>query len=218
MRSRMSYGWRPAPPGAVAIAADGQLSLLSEVVFEEPPHPDDFETLDEFRKAIARWDLKHPSSFDHCSDHLPSSIDKLPSSIDKLPSSIDKPLELSLDSFCEWDPCPADWYEPAAIEPSKVMGLLPVHKSKSSSTWDFFIPTFGAEGDRTNGRDEPPDTGGIFARSPSAPKPPTFPRPSPTQSHTNRIPNAYQTHTKRIAAGITTQPARSPPGGDAVFA
>ncbi|MBD0310048.1 MAG: hypothetical protein ICV80_18660, partial [Microcoleus sp. T1-bin1] len=58
------------------------------------------------------------------------------------------------------------------LEPSKVMELLLGYKS--SSTSDFFIPTFGAEGDRTNGRDEPPDTGGIFARLPQ-PKPPNFP-------------------------------------------
>ncbi len=51
--------------------ADGQLSLLDFEVesVEEPPDPDDFESLDAFLEAIARWDWEHPtSSFDHCSE------------------------------------------------------------------------------------------------------------------------------------------------------
>src|SRR4028119_2389722 len=46
--------------------ADGQLNLLDFEVesVEEPPDPDDFESLDAFREAIARWDWEHPSSLE----------------------------------------------------------------------------------------------------------------------------------------------------------
>jgi hypothetical protein len=132
----------------------GQLNLLEPVTDDELPDPDDFESLDAFREAIARWDGEHPSSLDHFSDHLPSSEDNA--------------LGLPLDSFCLWAHCPADWYEPTALlDLSKVSELSPT--CKSSITSDFFIPTFGTLGDR----DEPPDTG-IFARLPK-PKPPKFP-------------------------------------------
>jgi hypothetical protein len=225
----------------------GQLSFFeSQVVSEpEPPDPDDFDSLDAFRQAIARWDWEHPtSSFDHCSDLLPSSvhseppdpydfdsmfafwasdddseqssIDKLPSSIDKLPSSIDKPLEVSLDSFCEWAPCPEDWYEPdTLLEPSKVPELSPV--CKSSITSNFFIPTFGSLGDRWNRSDEPPDTG-ISAKLPK-PKPPKFPPQAASQPLVNQVSRNYPETIPelfRVAAGSSTQPARSPPGGDAM--
>ena len=116
----------------------------------EPPDPDDFETIEEFREAIARWDREHPSSFDRCSD-LPSSQDNDVSSQDNEVSSQDndvssqdEPLEVSLDSFCEWAPYPAEWYEP---ERSEVSELPPV--AKSSITSEFFIPTFGRWGDRS---------------------------------------------------------------------
>jgi hypothetical protein len=205
---------------------DGQLSLLDFEIesSDEPPDPDDFESLDAFREAIARWDWEHPSSSDHCSDHC---SDQLPSSEDNDVSSEDKPLELSLDSFCLWTHCPADWYEPAALlEPSKVMELSPVHKN--SSTSDFFIPTFDRFGDRSNRSDEPPDTG-IFARLPK-PKPPTFPPQAASWTQVGRkldtswtqvselsrsYPEAIPKIFHRVAAGSSTQPARSPPGGDA---
>jgi hypothetical protein len=197
--------------------ADGQLSLLDFEVesVEEPPDPDDFESLDAFREAIARWDGEHPtSSFDHCSDHLPSSEQN-------------EPLEISLDSFCEWVPCPADWYEPdTSLEQSKVSELL--RADKSSITSDFFIPTFDRLGDRSNRSDEPPDTG-IFARLPK-PKPPTFPPQAASwtqvghkldtswtqvsevsRSHPPTIPRLFH----RVVTGTSNQPARSPPGGDA---
>jgi len=202
------------------------LSLLDFEIesSDEPPDPDDFESLDAFREAIARWDWEHPSSSDHCSDHC---SDQLPSSEDNDVSSEDKPLELSLDSFCLWTHCPADWYEPAALlEPSKVMELSPVHKN--SSTSDFFIPTFDRFGDRSNRSDEPPDTG-IFARLPK-PKPPTFPPQAASWTQVGRkldtswtqvselsrsYPEAIPKIFHRVAAGSSTQPARSPPGGDA---
>ena len=193
--------------------ADGQLSLLNfEVVTEsEPPDPDDFETLDAFREAIARWDTENPEL-----------------------------LAASIDSMCEWAPCPEEWYWPKAeilplkasstidlslpSEPSSVIELLIA--GESSITCNFFIPTFDAWCDRFNRSDELPDTGS-FARLPK-PKPPSFPATALGQAHTKRssnpaqtqpklIPNSFQTHTYCIAAGSSTQPARSPPGGDAGF-
>jgi hypothetical protein len=218
-----------------------------EVVTEsEPPDPDDFETLDAFREAISRWDWEHPSSFDHCSD-LPNSVYSEPNSVPCEPNSMPcepnsmpcepnsvpcepnsmpcEPLEVSLDSFCLWAHCSAYWYEPVEVlELSKVMGLSPINKN--SSTSDFFIPTFDRWGD-PNKSDEPPDTG-IFARLPK-PKPSTFPpqaslsqpqAASWTQvghkldtSWTQVTPKLFH----RVAAGSSPQPARSPPGGDAMF-
>jgi len=186
------------------VGSYGQLSLfeVSVVTEPEPPDPDDFESIDAFREAIARWDGEHPSSFDHCSDHLPSSVQN------------ELPLQVSLDSFCLWAHCPDDWYEPAVLlEPSKVLELSPVRKT--SITSDFFIPTFGGLGDRSNRSDEPPDTG-IFARLPK-PKPPTFPSqasqpgiPKLSRNYPKTIPKLFH----RVVAG-STLPARSPPGGDA---
>jgi hypothetical protein len=171
--------------------ADGQLSLLNfEVVTEsEPPDPDDFETLDAFREAIVRWDREHPEE-----------------------------LAVSLDSFCEWAPCPDTWYESA-----EVVEVAPSVVIESSITCNFFIPTFDAWCDRFNRSDEPPDTG-IYATLPK-PKPPSFPPTAVSQARVKRGLNAYQTHTKRIpkvsrththciVVGSSTQPARSPPGGD----
>jgi hypothetical protein len=204
---------RYSPPQTQTIhfqsEATGQLSLVNfQVVTEsEPPDPDDFESLEDFREAIARWDLEHSSSscFDHCSD-LPNSEHSEPNSVyseppdpydfdsmfefwaaydawDEASDDDSEPLKISLDSFCEWAPCPADWYEPAALlDPSKVMELSPVHKN--SSTSDFFIPTFNCWGDRFNRSDEPPDTG-IFARLPK-PKPPSFPPQSASWTQVGR--------------------------------
>jgi len=256
------------------------LSLLDFEVesSNEPPDPDDFKSLDAFREVIARWDWEHPtSSFDHCSDLLPSSVHSELNSVHSEPNSVhckppdphdfdsmfafwaaydaweasdddSEPLEVSFDSFCEWAPCPPDWYESIALDgSSKVLELSPVRKS--SITSDFFIPTFGRWGDRSNRSDEPPDTG-IFARLPK-PKPPTFPpqaaswtqvgrkldtswtQVSPTQpksaqvsevsrSYPETIPKLSRNYPETIpklfhliVAGSSTQPARSPPGGDA---
>jgi len=191
--------------------ADGQLSLLNfEVVTEsEPPDPDDFETLDAFREAIARWDTENSELF-----------------------------AASIDSMCEWAPCPEEWYwskaEILPLKPSSTSDqLLPLQQSsvmelsiadESSITCNFFIPTFDAWCDRFNRSDEPPDTG-IYARLLKS-KPPSFPPTALSQARVKRGLNAYQTHTKRIpkvsrththciVVGSSTQPARSPPGGDA---
>jgi len=190
--------------------ADGQLSLLDFEVesVEEPPDPDDFESLDAFREAIALWDVQNP-----------------------------EPFAASIDSMCEWAPCPEEWYEPKAEilplkassmiklpEQSEVLELLQV--GESSDTLDFFIPTFGRLGDRSHRSDEPPDTG-IFARLPK-PKPPKFPpqaaswtevgrksaQVSPSQPKSARYPEAIPKLFHRVVA-CSTLPARSPPGGDA---
>jgi len=273
---------RYSPPQAENIRfqleADGQLSLLDfEVQSEpEPPDPDDFESLDAFPSAIARWDSEHcelnsvqkePLDCQHCelnsercelnSEHCklnsvqkeppdPEDFDSMfafwtaydawveddsdepPSSEDNDVSSEDKPLELSLDSFCLWAHCPADWYEPAVlIELSEVSELSPTRKT--SITSDFFIPTFGSWGDRSDRSDEPPHTG-IFARLPK-PKPPNFPPQAsqpqvrhkletswtPVSRVSRNYPETIPKLFPRVAAGSSTQPARSPPGGDAQF-
>jgi hypothetical protein len=201
---------RYSPPQAEIVHfhsdADGQLSLINfQVVTEsEPPDPDDFESLDAFREAIARWDAQNP-----------------------------EPPAVSIASMCEWAPCPEEWYEPKAeILPLKASSMIELPEQSevmelsitacSSITSDFFIPTFGRLGDRSNRSDEPPDTG-IFARLPK-PKPPTFPpqasqpksaQVSPSQASRNypeTIPKLFH----RVFAGSTLQ-ARSPPGGDAGF-
>ena len=225
LSDRFVTRYTPPQPGIIHFQsdADGQLSLLDFEVesVDEPPDPDDYESLDAFREAIARWDLEHPtSSFDHCSDLLPSSVQNEPSSVQN-----ELPLQVSLDSFCLWAHCPDDWYEPAVLlEPSKVMEMSPVYKN--SSTSDFFIPTFNGLGDRSNRNDEPPDTG-IFARLPK-PKPPTFPpqasqpksgQVSPSQPKSAQVSPSQPGIPKllhRVVAGTSNQPARSPPGGDAM--
>jgi hypothetical protein len=183
--------------------ADGQLSLLNFEIesVDEPPDPDDFESLDAFREALARWDFEHPEE-----------------------------LAVSLDSMCEWAPCPGDWYEfDTELELSQVSELsreLEPSQVSELFTFNFSIPTFSAEDDRPNRTDESHDTG-TFAKLPK-PKPPSFPpatvsqaqpkpQPAATQLQAKRIPNAYQTHTCCIAAGSSTQLARSPPFGDAGF-
>jgi len=67
------------------VDTDGQLSLFEVHVqsLPEPPDPDDFESLDAFREAIALWDAQNL-----------------------------EPLAVSMDSMCEWAPCPEEWYEP----------------------------------------------------------------------------------------------------------
>ncbi|MEG3955262.1 hypothetical protein [Microcoleus sp. herbarium2] len=232
------------------VDTDGQLSLFDVQVQSppEPPDPDDFESLDAFRDAISRWDWEHPSTFDHCSD-LPSSVHCEPSSVhcEEPPpdpddfGSIDafqealarwdaenaEMLAASMDSMCEWAPCPDEWYEPEPeslpLKASSMMELSPP-AIESSSTSDFFIPTFGAWCDRANRQtdtDEPPDTG-IFARLPG-PKPPKFP-PRASQPKSAQVRRASRNYPEtipkqfsRVAAGSSTQPARSPPGGDAGF-
>jgi len=200
---------RYSPPQAQIIHfqsdADGQLSLLNFEIesLDEPPDPDDFESLDAFREALARWDCEH----------------------NEVSPEDNEPLQVSLESFCLWVPCPADWYESAAL--LELPSMLELSQTrKSSITSDFFIPIFGCLSDRPNRSDEPPDTG-VFAKLPK-PNSPSFPpatvgqaqlkpQPNAAQTQSKLIPNAYQTHTCCIVAAISNQPARSPPGGDAGF-
>jgi hypothetical protein len=207
---------RYSPPQSEIIPfqsdADGQLSLLNFEIqsASEAPDPDDFDSLDAFREAIARWDTENPEL-----------------------------LAASIDSMCEWAPCPEEWYWPKAeILPLKASFMsdlsLPSEQSEvmelsiageNSITCNFFIPTFDAWCDRPNRSDQPPDTW-IYARLPK-PKPPSFPLTALGQARVKRIVNASQTQLKRIsnaaqlhtidlAVGSSTQPARSPPGGDAM--
>jgi hypothetical protein len=221
--------------------ADGQLSLLNFEIesLSEPPDPDDFESLDAFREALARWDFEH---------------NEVSSEHNEVSPEHNEPLQVSLDSFCLWVPCSADWYESAALlEPSKVVELSLTRKS--SITSDFFIPIFGCLSVRPNRSDEPPDTW-IYARLPK-PKAPSFSpmavgqaraklRPNASQTYpkrgssagqaqSKRILNVFQTHTKRIpnSPNLLCQSERSsflklaycraipvgraPPGGDAWF-
>ncbi len=192
----------PQPEIHYKVDIDGQLSLLDfemELV-HEPPDPDDFDCLDDFREAMAAWDAENS-----------------------------EPFAVSLDSFCEWAPCPLDWYEPSELE---VMELSPPIffegcANASSDTSNFFIPVFGVAGDRTNGNDEPP-TAGVGARLPK-PKPPSF----PSVSTESRCPcgampaaqcdgtTATHIYPDRIVftpcyKQLDTIGARSPPGGDAM--
>jgi hypothetical protein len=204
------------------VDTDGQLSLFEAQVQSqpEPPDPDDFESLDAFPEAISRWHGEHPSNFDHCSDHLPSCVHCEPICVHC------EPLEVSLDSFCEWAPCPEEWYEPRTLLGlSKVLEVSELSSTKSSSTLDFFIPTFGAEGDHQSGKDEPPDTG-VFVKLPK-PKPPNFPpqasqmQVSSSQLKSGQVSQGSRNYPEtipklfRVVAGTSNQPARSPPGGDA---
>jgi hypothetical protein len=210
---------RYSPPQAENIRfqseADGQLSLLDfEVESQpEPPDPDDFVSIEEFQEALARWDAENAEM-----------------------------IAVSMDSMCEWAPCPEEWYESGAENlPLKAPSMIDFSPSaiESSSTFNFSIPTFDILCDRLDRRDEPPDTGGILARLPK-PKPPNFPPPAASQLQVSRKLDTSWTqlgHTKsgqvrlsqaksaakaipklfrRVTAGSSTQPARSPPGGDAM--
>ncbi|MEG4904347.1 hypothetical protein [Microcoleus sp. F10-A1] len=173
--------YSPPQPENIFYKADieGQLSLLDfEIQSEsEPPDPDDFESLDAFREAIALWDAQNPEL-----------------------------LQVSLDSFCEWAPCPDDWYEPdTLLELSEVMEVSLL--VESSITCKFLIPVFGFPGNRATGTDEPP-TAGAGARLPK-PKPPSFPPMGVVAGdRVNLI--------KFVRSAILLS-ERAPPGGDAVF-
>jgi hypothetical protein len=191
----------PQPEISYKADADGQLSLLVFEVSElEPPDPDDFESLDAFQQAIARWDCEYPEE-----------------------------LATSLDSMCEWAPCPADWYEPdTELEPSLVLDVLLaielpklldlprdlelpklselLRASELSellrSITNFCIPTFGAFGDLINCNCDEPPTSVSGARL-TKPKRGGggFPSVSP-QTPLKLNLNAYQTQPKRIPIAI----------------
>jgi hypothetical protein len=205
LSDRFVARYSPPQPENIHFKADtdGQLNLLDFEVelVNEPPDPDDFASIEEFQEALARWDVENAEI-----------------------------IAVSMDSICEWAPCPDEWYEPEPeslpLKASSMMELSPPAIECSITSANFTIPTFDAWCDRANRQtdtDEPPDTG-IFARLPG-PKPPKFPpraigytqpnRPLNTASrnYPETIPKLFS-----VAAGTSTQPARSPPGGDANFA
>ena len=135
LSDRFCARYSPPQPGIIHFQsdADGQLSLLNFEIesASEPPDADDFESLDAFREALARWDGEHPEE-----------------------------LAVSLDYFCERDPCPDTAYELA-----QVVEVAP-GAIESSITFNFFIPVFGCAGDRINRNFDEPPTAGVGARWP----------------------------------------------------
>jgi len=139
-----------------------------------------------------------------------------------------EPLEISLDSFSEWAPCPDDWYEPASSEVLELSSailsegcanesssickfLIPVFDACKFlipvfDACKFLIPVFDAWCDRTNRNDESP-TVGVGARLP-LPKPPSFPPMVAALGDRSII--------EKFARSATLLSGRSPPGGDAV--
>ena len=168
---------------------NGQLNLLEPDIEDEPPDPDDFDSIDAFREAMARWDAEHPP----------------------------EPLEVSMASMCEWAPCPLEWYEPAETNEtnetvSYTLEISPVSVA-SAGTSKFLIPVFDAWCDRPNGKDEPP-TAGVGARLPK-PKPPSFP-PMVVAKGDGVPPRKLRTNGKKFARSATLLSGRAPPGGDAM--
>jgi hypothetical protein len=212
LSDRFVAHYSPPQPENIHFKADtdGQLSLLDFEVelVNEPPDPDDFAGIEEFQEALARWDAENAEM-----------------------------LTVSMDSMCEWAPCPDEWYEPEAeILPLKASSMIELLEQSevielsitrgSSSTCNFSIPTFGSWCDRLNRSDEPPDTG-IFAKLPK-PKTPTFPPQAASQPQVRssqpksaQVSQASRNYPETIpklfprVGGTTNQPARSPPGGDA---
>jgi hypothetical protein len=89
LSDRFVARYSPPQPENIHFKADsdGQLSLLDFEVelVNEPPEPDDFSSIDAFNDAMARWDAENAEA-----------------------------LTVSMDSMCEWAPCPYEWYEPKA--------------------------------------------------------------------------------------------------------
>ncbi|MCC3482726.1 MAG: hypothetical protein JGK39_32880 [Microcoleus sp. PH2017_12_PCY_D_A] len=86
---------RYAPPQSQIIHfqsdAGGQLNLLNfeiELV-DEPPDPDDFESLDAFREAIVLWDFEHSEPIEQFAEF----------------SGVGTVETVSLESMCQWVPC-----------------------------------------------------------------------------------------------------------------
>jgi len=184
-----------APPQAqihYQIEVDGQLSLLDFQVESVVEKAPDF---DDFESLDAFREAIALWDFQH-------------------------PIDISLDSFSSWAPCPDDWYEPAGENSPGVDHVQALPESfdtlvassgvkldhvlaffESFSTSDFFIPVFGCD------RPDEPPTAGVGARLPK-PKPPSF-----SPSHPKLTPNAYQTHSCFVG-GTVGHLGRSPPGGD----
>ena len=104
LSDRFVARYSPPQPENIHFKADtdGQLSLLDfdvELV-NEPPDPDDFASIEEFQEALARWDAENAEI-----------------------------IAVSMDSMCEWAPCPDEWYEPEPeslpLKASSMMELSP---------------------------------------------------------------------------------------------
>ena len=178
------------------VDADGQLSLLD---FQVESVVEEAPDIDDFESLDAFREAIALWDFQH-------------------------PIDISLDSFSSWAPCPDEWYEPIAgtenspgvdcvqslPESFDTLAASPGVKLdhvlaffESSSTSDFFIPVFGCD------RPDEPPTAGVGARLPK-PKPPSF-----SPSHPKLTLNAYQTHSCFVG-GTVGHLGRSPPGGDAM--
>ncbi|EGK89271.1 hypothetical protein D0A34_23680 [Microcoleus vaginatus PCC 9802] len=171
--------------------ADGQLSLLDFEVesTDEPPDPDDFDSLDAFNEAMARWDAENAEA-----------------------------LTISNDSMCEWAPCPDEWYEPeAGIMPLKASSMPESSSTCNFSipTFDAWCD----RANRQTDSDEPPDTGIFARlpkpKPPNFPPMASALKQIAYQSHNSHITVTYQTDTCRVATGRSSQSGRAPPGGDA---
>jgi hypothetical protein len=191
-----SFLARYSPPKSENICyqidTNGQLSLLefeAESV-DEPPDPDDFDSMFAFWAAYDAWCERTDDESEEF-----------------------EPFETSLASMCEWAACPLEWYEPAETTEtvSCTLELSPAILfegcANESCKWNFSIPTFDVWCDRQNDKDEPPDSGS-FVRLPK-PKPPNFPpRAVVASDRTNRI--------KKFARSAALLSGRAPPGGDAL--
>ncbi|MEG4497566.1 hypothetical protein QUB05_05655 [Microcoleus sp. F10-C6] len=178
-----------------AEADTGQLNLLEPDIADEPPDPDDFESLDAFREAMACWDAENP-----------------------------EPLTVSMDSMCEWAPCSDDWYEPeAGIMPIKASSMRESSSTLEFSipTFDAWCD----RANRQNDRDEPPDTGNFARLpGPKPPKfPPraigsadTAKKCLNANRHTTSTTIAAQTPITCTVAAGSSRLGRDPPGGDAM--
>ncbi|MEK0177742.1 hypothetical protein [Microcoleus anatoxicus] len=139
--------------------ADGQLSLLDFEVQSESefPDPDDFESLDDFRQAIALWDIEHPES-----------------------------LEVSLDSFTyQADYELAESSEVMEFS-SAILAEGCVNESSSTYNFSIPTFDAWCDRTSRNSSDEPP-TAGVGARRPKPKPPSFPPMVVAAGDRANRI-------------------------------
>jgi hypothetical protein len=134
-------------------------------------------------------------------------------------------LAVSIDSMCEWAPCPDEWYEPEPeslpLKASSMMELLTTGDRMFHHFGTFLFPllTLGAIGQTEQTPTNRP-TQGFSPDCPSQSRP-NFPRKQQVNRKSTKVSRNYpETIPKlfhRVVAGSSTQPARSPPGGDAML-
>ncbi len=208
-----------SPPQSESICykadIDGQLSLLDfEVQSEvEPPDPDDFESLDDFRNAIALWDIEHPESLEVSLDSFtyqahyelaePSEVMEFSSAIlaKGCVNESSSTYNFSIPTFDAW--CDRTNRNSSDEPPTAGVGARrPKPKPPS------FSPMVVAAGDRTNrNSSDEPLTAGVGARRPK-PKPPSFLPMVVAAGDRFSI--------KRFVRSAIILSARAPPGGDVV--